>query len=105
MLLASVFLALTAAWLPLGQLLSGLVIAGVMLALFIWAVRSGQYDDVETPALRVLLEDEADDLATRKNGPPPVAPMLPRSGPEPAFLEPGRRRTAARSVSLVEPFL
>jgi cbb3-type cytochrome oxidase maturation protein len=35
-----------------------LIIAGVMLALFIWAVRSGQYDDLETPAVRILFDDE-----------------------------------------------
>lgn len=34
-----------------------LVVAGVMLALFIWAVRSGQYDDLETPAVRMLFDD------------------------------------------------
>lgn len=27
------------------------------LAMFIWAVRSGQYDDTYTPKLRVLIED------------------------------------------------
>jgi len=26
---------------------------------FLWAVRSGQLDDLETPALRILAEDEA----------------------------------------------
>lgn len=35
-----------------------ILIAGVMLALFIWAVRSGQYDDLETPAHRILFDDE-----------------------------------------------
>jgi len=35
-----------------------LLIAGVMLALFIWAVRSGQYDDLETPAYRILFDDD-----------------------------------------------
>jgi len=34
-----------------------LLVAGIMLALFIWAVRSGQYDDLETPAVRILFED------------------------------------------------
>ena len=34
-----------------------LLIAGVMLAFFIWAVRSGQFDDLETPAMRVLFSD------------------------------------------------
>lgn len=34
----------------------GLALAGV--AAFRWAVRDGQFDDVDTPALRVLLDDE-----------------------------------------------
>lgn len=35
-----------------------LVLAGAGVWGFLWAVRSGQFDDVETPAIRVLLEDE-----------------------------------------------
>jgi cbb3-type cytochrome oxidase maturation protein len=35
-----------------------LLIAGVAVALFIWAVRSGQYDDLDTPAVRILFDDE-----------------------------------------------
>jgi cbb3-type cytochrome oxidase maturation protein len=38
---------------PLAFLLAA---AGV--AAFRWAVRSGQFDDVETPAVRVLFDDE-----------------------------------------------
>lgn len=26
--------------------------------LFVWTARSGQYDDLETPAVRILIEDE-----------------------------------------------
>ena len=37
-----------------------LALCGV--AAFRWAVRDGQFDDVETPALRVLLDDESTDL-------------------------------------------
>lgn len=33
----------------------GLVAAG-FLAAFVWAVRSGQFDDTSTPALRVLVD-------------------------------------------------
>ena len=33
------------------------LIATVFLAAFIWAVRSGQYDDTCTPSMRLLLED------------------------------------------------
>jgi cbb3-type cytochrome oxidase maturation protein len=35
-----------------------LLIAGVALAFFVWAVRSGQYDDLETPPVRMLFDDE-----------------------------------------------
>ena len=28
------------------------------LAAFIWAVKSGQYDDDETPAMRILFDDK-----------------------------------------------
>ena len=34
-----------------------IVIAAGFLGAFIWAVRSGQYDDTCTPSLRLLLED------------------------------------------------
>ncbi len=41
-----------------------LAIAGVIA--FIWSVRQGQYDDLETPAMRVLHED-ADAAESRKS--------------------------------------
>lgn len=34
-----------------------LVLAGAALAAFIWAVRGGQYDDVDTAAYRALHDD------------------------------------------------
>jgi len=34
-----------------------IVLAGLFLWAFIWAVRSGQYDDTHTPSMRVLLDD------------------------------------------------
>ncbi|NBC87691.1 MAG: cbb3-type cytochrome oxidase assembly protein CcoS [Bacteroidetes bacterium] len=37
-----------------------LILAGLGVAAFFWSVRTGQYDDVETPAIRILLEDDAD---------------------------------------------
>ena len=39
-----------------------LLAALVFLVLFIWAVRSGQYEDNYTPSVRVLFED--DDIET-----------------------------------------
>jgi len=35
-----------------------LLLAGTGVAAFFWSVRNGQFDDVETPAIRVLLEEE-----------------------------------------------
>jgi cbb3-type cytochrome oxidase maturation protein len=44
----------------------GLVAAG-FLGAFVWAVRSGQFDDTCTPAMRVLL-DHHDECATSQRG-------------------------------------
>jgi cbb3-type cytochrome oxidase maturation protein len=38
-------------------IISLLVAVGFLIA-FLWAVRSGQYDDAETPAIRMLFEDK-----------------------------------------------
>mgnify|MGYP000408648840 CR=1 FL=1 len=35
-----------------------LLIAAGAVVLFIWAVRSGQFDDTETPGMRILHDDE-----------------------------------------------
>jgi cbb3-type cytochrome oxidase maturation protein len=39
-------------------ILISLVVALGFLLAFIWAVKSGQYDDDYTPSMRVLLDDE-----------------------------------------------
>ncbi len=49
---------------PLAILLASAGVAG-----FLWAVRSGQFDDVETPAIRMLLDDES---GARRTSKPPV---------------------------------
>lgn len=36
-----------------------LALAGAAAAAFRWAVRDGQFDDLETPALRILLDEES----------------------------------------------
>ena len=35
-----------------------LLIAAIAVGLFIWAVTTGQFDDLETPAIRILFDDE-----------------------------------------------
>lgn len=39
---------------------ASLALAGVGLTLFVWAVRDGQYDDVELEAWRILHDDPSD---------------------------------------------
>jgi len=34
-----------------------MAVAGAFLAAFIWAVKSGQFDDTSTPPLRLLTDD------------------------------------------------
>ena len=36
------------------------------LVLFIWAVRTGQYDDTYTPSVRILFDDESN-IETKNN--------------------------------------
>lgn len=38
-------------------IVAGGVVAAGFLAAFVWAVRSGQFDDTATPPVRMLLED------------------------------------------------
>ncbi|WP_162052531.1 cbb3-type cytochrome oxidase assembly protein CcoS [Pontibacter pamirensis] len=38
-----------------------ITVAGLFLGAFLWAVRSGQYDDDYTPAVRMLFENEVTD--------------------------------------------
>ena len=44
----------------------GLVLLGVAIWGFLWAVRSGQFDDLEGPAYRILMDDDD--------------PLIPRAG-------------------------
>ena len=60
-----------------------LLIAAIALGFFIWAARSGQFDDLETPAVRILFDDEE---------PRPAEPeFLPPKPPETAEDAPTRR--------------
>jgi cbb3-type cytochrome oxidase maturation protein len=46
----------------------------VALALFLWAMLTGQFDDLETPAMRILFEEEA------PPGKNPIAAAAPAGG-------------------------
>ena len=39
-------------------ILVSITVAVAFLSLFIWAVRSGQFDDTDSPAIRILYDDE-----------------------------------------------
>lgn len=36
-----------------------LLLAAVIAAIFFWAIRSGQFDDLEGPAHRILMDDDS----------------------------------------------
>jgi cbb3-type cytochrome oxidase maturation protein len=39
-----------------------LLLVGVIVWIFLWAVRSGQFDDMEGPAHQILMDDDAPKL-------------------------------------------
>ncbi len=49
---------------PLTFLLLGLAVAGL-----IWSVKQGQFDDLDSPAHRILFEDDADRMPTQTDKP------------------------------------
>lgn len=57
-----------------------LLVVAAAVAAYVWAARSGQFDDTETPAARVLMDDAS--------GTPPPAPA-PRDAPAQAASRPG----------------
>ncbi|MGQ8337652.1 cbb3-type cytochrome oxidase assembly protein CcoS [Sunxiuqinia sp. A32] len=42
----------------------GIVVASIFLIAFIWAVKSGQFDDSYTPSIRILFDDN---ISSSKN--------------------------------------
>ncbi len=50
-----------------------LVVMGIAVWAFVWAVKSGQFDDLEGPAHRILMDDDD--------------PRIPRSGDKPDQLK------------------
>jgi len=65
-----------------------IALMGLAVWAFVWAVRRGQFDDLDTPALDILREDvhdrrtpttiaTSDDAATADGGPHRAAPRRP----------------------------
>jgi cbb3-type cytochrome oxidase maturation protein len=47
-----------------------LVIVIIIIAIFFWAVRSDQFDDLEGPAHRILMDDDDSEHKTKKKSTP-----------------------------------
>jgi cbb3-type cytochrome oxidase maturation protein len=62
-----------------------LALVGVFVALYVWSTRSGQFDDLHTPALRALL-DERPSRPSAAAAPtlPPAPADAPTDGAPPA---------------------
>ncbi len=43
-----------------------LILAGGFLCAFLWAVRKGQFDDMKTPAIRILFDEKNESLDEKK---------------------------------------
>ncbi|MDH3513608.1 MAG: cbb3-type cytochrome oxidase assembly protein CcoS [Gammaproteobacteria bacterium] len=54
------------------------IIAGVIVWAFLWSIRSGQFDDLEGPAHRILMDEE--DSPRPRAGPAPDTEKPPRGG-------------------------
>ncbi|MDH5444332.1 MAG: cbb3-type cytochrome oxidase assembly protein CcoS [Gammaproteobacteria bacterium] len=47
----------------------GLVIFAIAIWAFVWAVKSGQFDDMEGPAHRILMDDDDPRIPGKKTDP------------------------------------
>jgi cbb3-type cytochrome oxidase maturation protein len=60
-----------------------LLIATIAVGSFIWAVRTGQFDDLETPAVRILFDDEEPRRPARESASPAPAPYPSKKAADP----------------------
>jgi cbb3-type cytochrome oxidase maturation protein len=58
-----------------------IVLMGLAIWAFVWAVRRGQFDDLDTPALDILREDAHDRRAPAARSPADEAAANPAAGP------------------------
>lgn len=73
-----------------------LMLVSLGILLFVWAVRNGQYDDLEGPAHRILYDDDQDmipDEARQDNEDPTTG-----AGPPPSDRPPGSADPAGASA-------
>ena len=77
-----------------------LLLLGIAIAAFVWAVKRGQYDDLDTPALDILTDDTRP--ARPRDAPSSAhAPAAPGSGVDTRrdADEPGHRVSAPDSIA------
>jgi len=43
----------------------GIILVGLAIAAFFWAVRSGQYDDLDSPAYSILMDEDRQERQRR----------------------------------------
>lgn len=67
-------------------ILASLAMALIFLGAFVWSVRSGQFEDMTTPSMRVLLDEPSNKQKIREAGantaPSPVARQPLKPGAE-----------------------
>ena len=71
-----------------------LLIAAVAVGFFIWAAKTGQFDDLETPAVRILFDDEE----PRRPAAASASPVPAGAGPEATPRTNPRETTKADST-------
>lgn len=50
-------------------IITSIVVAVAFLGAFMWAVKSGQYDDTYSPSVRMLFEEESTETKKKKGSP------------------------------------
>lgn len=62
----------------------GLLLLGIAVWAFMWAVRSGQFDDLEGPAHRILMDDDEPqrNVTTKPDTSEPDSPKPESPGPD-----------------------
>lgn len=53
-----------------------ILIASAAVLAFIWAVRRGEFDDLDTPAVRILFDDDDAPISPAPPAPPATPPPI-----------------------------
>ncbi len=75
-----------------------LLIAAIAVGFFIWAAKTGQFDDLETPAIRILFDDE-EPRRTAAVAASPAAGGRPDAAASPSTSTDSTKAESTRRVS------